>query len=55
LGQAKYHPAKNEFHREEQVPIPMIIILMLESNLTGKPENLPSVLIIELAGNGRQR
>ena len=54
-GQGDYYPAKNEFHREEQVPIHGIIILMLETNLIGKPENLPSVLIIELAGNGRQR
>jgi hypothetical protein len=54
-GLADFHPAKNEFHREEQVLIPGIIILMLETNLIGKPENLPSILIIERVGNGRQR
>jgi hypothetical protein len=39
-GQGDYHPAKNEFHGEEQVPVQGII--MLETNLIGKPENLPS-------------
>jgi hypothetical protein len=41
-GPGDFHPAKNEFHREEQVPIYWIIILMREPNLTGKTENLPS-------------
>jgi hypothetical protein len=41
-GQGDYHPAKNEFHGGEQVPMQGIIILMLETNLTGKPENFTS-------------
>jgi hypothetical protein len=39
LGQGDYHPAKNKFHGGEQVPIQGIIILKLETNLLGKPEN----------------
>ena len=42
LGQGDYHPAKKKFHGGEQVPIQGIIILKLETNLTGKPENFTS-------------
>jgi len=41
-GQGDYHQAKNEFFGGEQVPMQGIIILMLETNLTGKPEKFTS-------------
>jgi len=52
LGQGDYHPAKKKFHGGEQVPIQGIIILKLETNLTGKPENFTSgVKTFEFAGD----